>query len=93
MLMINGRPKMDSGLSVHNVKPEKKAPPAVKPKAKAVEPIEKKKTNAEGREEMKKNIGPKPAETAALDRSRKKDKPKRRPIPGAETRRGSGGRR
>ena len=92
MLTINGRPRVDSGLSVHNVKPEKKAPPAAKPKAKAVEPIEKKKTNPEEPKEMKKKSGPKPAETAALDRSRSKDKPKRRPIPGAETRR-AGGRR
>ena len=90
MLTINGQPKMDSGLSVHNVKPEKKAPAPAKPKAKAPEPVKK---TAEEPKDMKKNIRPKPAETAALDPSRRKDRPKRRPVPGAETRRSSGRRR
>lgn len=90
MLTINGKLKMDSGLSVYNVKPEKKAAAPAEPKAKSVEPVKKK---PEEPKEMKKKSGPKPAETAALDRSRQKDRPKRRPVPGAETRRGSGGRR
>ncbi len=87
MLMINGRPKMDSGLSIYNVKPAKKAALSLKPKPKPAEPVRKK---AEEPKEMKKKSRPLPPETAAVDRSRQKDKPKRRPIPGAETRRGGG---
>ena len=87
MLTINGKPRVDPGLSIYNVKPAKKAAPAVKPKPKPAEPVRKK---TEEPKEMKKKSRPMPPETAALDRSRQKDKPKRRPIPGAETRRGSG---
>ena len=89
MLIINGKYQLETPVIVHNVKlrkppkPEKKAviepKPAepIKQEAKAVEPEEpKKKTAAES----------KPIETAALDLRPKKEKPKKRPVHGVETR-------
>jgi len=73
MLIINGKLVMESPLIVNYGKPED--PPKQKAKA----------TKAEEPKKMS-EVEQKPKETAALDLPKKKGKPKKRPMHGAETR-------
>ena len=83
MLIINGKPVMESTLTVHNVKLQK----AEKPKVQAEDPPKQKAIVTKPEEQRKMSeVEQKPKETAALDLPKKKGKAKKRPIHGAETR-------
>lgn len=93
MIIINGKHQLETPVIVHNVKPQKpwggvRAYSVDGGKMKSPEPEKKAVIEPKPVEEPKKKTAAesKPIETAALDLKPKKEKPKKRPVHGVETR-------